>query len=79
MVCVRHKHPSIESRRVSKVWGVDSMTNSILELDNVLVAFGVEQVVLESTSDYWRPFFSLLDGTAGSAPSRQRPRREHIT
>ncbi len=23
--------------------------------------FGVERVVLESTSDYWRPFFYLLE------------------
>jgi len=61
MVCVRHKHPSIESRRVSKVWEVDSMTNSILDLGNDLVAFGVERVVLESTSDYRRPFLYLLE------------------
>ena len=61
MVCVRHQHPSIEGRRVSKVWEVDSTTNSILDLGKDLVAFGVERVVLESTSDYWRPFFYLLD------------------
>lgn len=61
MVCVRHKHPSIDARRVSKVWEVDSTTNSILDLGNDLVAFGVQRVVLESTSDYWRPFFYLLE------------------
>lgn len=32
MVCVRHPHPSIEGRRTSKVWEVDSTTNSILAL-----------------------------------------------
>lgn len=37
------------------------MTNSILDLGNDLVAFGVERVVLESTSDYWRPFLYLLE------------------
>ncbi len=61
MVCVRHPHPSIEGRRTSKVWEVDSMTNSILALGDQLVALGVERVVLESTSDYWRPFFYLLE------------------
>ena len=37
------------------------MTNSILDLGNDLVAFGVERVVLESTSDYRRPFLYLLE------------------
>ena len=62
MVCVRRPHPSIEGRRTSRVWAVDSTTNSILALGEDLVALGVERVVLESTSDYWRPFFYLLEG-----------------
>jgi transposase len=62
MVCVRRPHPSIEGRRTSRVWEVDSTTNSILALGEDLVALGVERVVLESTSDYWRPFFYLLEG-----------------
>jgi transposase len=61
MVCVRRPHPSIEGRRTSRVWEVDSTTNSILALGDDLVALGVERVVLESTSDYWRPFFYLLE------------------
>lgn len=61
MVCVRRPHPSIEGRRLSRVWEVDSTTNSILALGEDLVALGVERVVLESTSDYWRPFFYLLE------------------
>lgn len=61
MVCVRYPHPSIEGRRMSKVWEVDSTTNSILALGEDLVVLGVERVVLESTSDYWRPFFYLLE------------------
>jgi transposase len=61
MVCVRHPHPSIEGRRTSKVWEVESTTNAILALGTDLVALGVERVVLESTSDYWRPFFYLLE------------------
>ena len=61
MVCVRRPHPSIEGRRLSRVWEVESTTNSILALGEDLVALGVERVVLESTSDYWRPFFYLLE------------------
>ena len=61
MVCVRRPHPSIEGRRTSRVWEVESTTNSILALGGDLVALGVERVVLESTSDYWRPFFYLLE------------------
>ena len=61
MVCVRGPHPSIDGRRTSRVWEVDSTTNSILGLGEDLVALGVERVVLESTSDYWRPFFYLLE------------------
>ena len=61
MNCVRRPHPSIEGRRTSRVWEVESTTNSILALGGDLVALGVERVVLESTSDYWRPFFDLLE------------------
>jgi transposase len=61
VVCVRHPHPSIEGRRTSKVWEVEATTNAILELGRTLVALGVERVVVESTSDYWRPFFYLLE------------------
>ncbi len=57
MVCVRYPHPGIEGRRMSRVWQVDSTTNSILDLGQDLVTLGVQRVVLESTSDYWRPFF----------------------
>ena len=32
----------------------------ILQLRSMLVAAGVQRVVMESTSDYWRPFFYVL-------------------
>ena len=63
MVCVRRPHPTIDGRRTSRVWEVASTTNSILALGVDLVAAGVERVVLESTSDYWRSFFYLLEAT----------------
>lgn len=61
MVCVGSPHPTIEGRRVSKVWEVQSRTASLIEFGGQLAALGVERVVVESTSDYWRPFFYLLE------------------
>jgi transposase len=60
-VCTRVPHPSVPKRRVTKVWDVSSTTNSIMELGDVLAKEGIERVVVESTSDYWRPFVYLLE------------------
>ncbi len=48
-------------QRRTRVWGVDATTNAIIELGGRLVAEGIEKVTIESTSDYWRPFFYLLE------------------
>ncbi|MFE5549713.1 hypothetical protein ACFQ71_38800 [Streptomyces sp. NPDC056534] len=44
-----------------QVWTVASTTNTILELGDRLVCQGVQRVVMEATSSYWRPFFYLLE------------------
>ena len=62
MVCVRSPHPAGRGRRVTRVWEVKATTRAISALAEQLVAEGVERVVLESTSDYWRPFYYLLEG-----------------
>jgi len=61
MVCTRVPHQSRPGRRVTKVWDVDATTNAITELADHLVRHGIEKVTVESTSDYWRPFFYLLE------------------
>jgi transposase len=61
MVCTRVPHPSLPGRRTSTVWSVSARTSSIIELAERLAAEGVERVVLEATSDYWRPFYYLLE------------------
>ena len=61
VVCTRVPREGSPGRFVTKVWPVDATTNAILELADHLVAVRVEKVVLESTSDYWRPFFYLLE------------------
>ncbi len=57
-VCVRI--PGAK-RRVTRVWDVAATTNAIVELADELATLGIERVVLEATSDYWRPFFYLLE------------------
>ena len=37
------------------------MTRSLAELANRLVDLHVERVVMEATSDYWKPVFYLLE------------------
>ncbi len=60
-VCTRVVHPSVAQRRVTKVWDVSSTTNAIMALADELADAEIERVVIESTSDYWRPFFYLLE------------------
>ena len=59
-VCTRLPHASIPGRRVTRVWSVEATTNAIVELANQLARERIERVVVESTSDYWRPFVYLL-------------------
>jgi transposase len=61
MVCTRVPHGDRPGKRRTRVWQVDATTNAILELADHLVCQGVEKVTLESTSDYWRIWFYLLE------------------
>ncbi len=60
-VCTRLPHEVKIGKRVTLVWDVAATTNAICELAAHLVEQRIERVVLESTSDYWRPFFSVLE------------------
>jgi transposase len=61
MLCTRVPHASVAGRRVTRVWEVPATTNAIIGLAEQLAAEGIERVVVESTSDYWRPFVYLLE------------------
>lgn len=61
MVCTRVPAAGGHGRRVSRVWEVDATTNAIIELADHLAGERIEKVTVESTSDYWRPFFYLLE------------------
>jgi transposase len=60
-VCTRVPHPSRPRARRTLVRDVDATTNAILELGGHLAGEGAEKVTLESTSDYWRIWFYLLE------------------
>ena len=60
-VCTRVPHDARPGKRRTRVWDVDACTNAILELGAHLVGEGIEKVTLESTSDYWRIWFYLLE------------------
>lgn len=57
-VCVRI--PGAK-RRITRVWDVAATTNAIMALADELAELRIERVVLEATSDYWRPYFYILE------------------
>src|ERR1700694_4204467 len=58
-VCVRVS--SRAGRRVSRVWDVAATTGAITELAAQLVVDRIDRVTVESTSDYWRIWYYLLE------------------
>ena len=73
-------------RRVQEVSTHSTMVTPLCELATRLVGLGIERVVMEATSDYWRPPFYLFeahglepwlvnakDGEASAGPSEDRP------
>ena len=59
--CVRLPAPDGGRRRVQEVTTHSTMVGSLTELANRLVTLGVERVVMEATSDYWRPPFYVFE------------------
>jgi transposase len=61
MVCIRIPHPSRPGARRATVWTVQARTGAIRALGGQLKAEAIEIVTLESTSDYWRIWFFVLE------------------
>jgi transposase len=61
MVCIRVPHPSRPGARRATVWTVQARTGAVGQLGRQLKADGIEIVTLESTSDYWRIWFFVLE------------------
>ena len=60
MVCTRVPHQAKPGQRVTTVWQVPATTNALIELADQLACQGIDRVVVESTSDYWRAWLYLL-------------------
>ncbi len=59
--CVRVPDPKGGSRRVQEVKTYSTMTRSLQVMAERLMDLGVTRVVMEATSDYWKPPFYLLE------------------
>jgi len=59
--CIRLPAPEGGHRRLQEVSTHSTMTRSLAELANRLVDLRIERVVMEATSDYWKPVFYLLE------------------
>jgi transposase len=61
MCCVRVPDQAHPGKRLQEVRPYSTMTRSLLLLADRLAGLGVTRVVMESTSDYWKPVFYLLE------------------
>jgi transposase len=59
--CVRVPGQGGSSRRVQEVTTYSTMTRSLQAMADRLGGLGVTRVVMEATSDYWKPPFYLLE------------------
>jgi transposase len=61
VACIRVPNPDKPGRRAQEITTYSTMTRSLLGLAERLRALGVSRVVMEATSDYWKPVFYLLE------------------
>jgi transposase len=61
MVCTRVPHQTTPGKSITRVWEVAATANAIIALADQLACQGIERVVVESTSDYWRGVVYLLE------------------
>ncbi|MGX4694641.1 IS110 family transposase [Streptomyces sp. JNUCC 63] len=59
--CTRVPREGTPGRRMQEVTTWPTVTRSLLELSDRLRCLGVTRVVMEATSDYWRPAFYVLE------------------
>jgi transposase len=61
MCCIRVPDEGRAGRRMQEVQAWPTMTRSLLGLADRLRSLGVTRVVMEATSDYWKPAFYVLE------------------
>jgi transposase len=59
--CVRLPNPRQPGLRLQEVDTYSTMTRSLMRMSDRLRDLGVTRVVMEATSDYWKPAFYLLE------------------
>lgn len=59
--CARVPAAGRSGRRMQEVTTYSTMTRSLLGMVERLAELGVTRVVMEATSDYWKPVFYLLE------------------
>jgi transposase len=59
--CVRVPDEDRPGRRLQEVQAYSTMTRPLLGMADRLACLGVTRVVMEATSDYWKPVFYLLE------------------
>ena len=61
VVCIRVPDPGKPGRRRQEIIYSSTLTPRLLGLADRLAELGVTRVVMEATSDYWKPVFYLLE------------------
>src|SRR6266480_609693 len=61
--CVRVPDEDRPGRRLQEVETYSTMTRPLLGMADRLACLGVTRVVMEATSDYWKPVFYLLEAS----------------
>jgi transposase len=61
VACIRVPNPDRPGRRAQEITTYSTMTRSLLGLAEWLLELGVTRVVMEATSDYWKPVFYILE------------------
>jgi transposase len=61
VACIRVPNPDKPGRRAQEITTYSTMTRSLLGLADRLRELGVTRVVMEATSDYWKPIFYILE------------------
>jgi transposase len=61
VACIRVPNPDRPGRRAQEITTYSTMTRSLLGLADRLHELRVTRVVMEATSDYWKPVFYLLE------------------
>ena len=59
--CVRVPDPDHPGRRLQETGTYSTMTRALLIMADRLTGLGVTRVVMEATSDYWKPVSCLLE------------------